>query len=86
MSDAAADEIDDARIDEALRRALDEIIAPLIRRDGAELTFVARRDQVVELRAAGSLRGCPGREWTMRGVVLPTLRRVLPTLEDVRLV
>lgn len=86
MSDAAADEIDDARIDDELRRALDEVVGPLLRRDGAGLTFVRHAGPVVELRAEGTLRGCPGRQWTLKDVVLPTLKRVLPTLEDVRLV
>lgn len=86
MSEAAHETTEGRRIDDALRRALDEVIAPLLRHDGAGLTFVARRDAVLELRAEGSLRGCPGRAWVLREVVLPALQRVHPSLEDLRVV
>lgn len=84
MSDESIPETDEASVDEALRRVLDDVVAPLIRRDGAELTWVRRADDVVELRAGGSLRGCPGRQWTLRHVVLPALRRAHPSVRDVR--
>lgn len=86
MNGAAPGTTDDARIDAALARAIDDVIAPLVRRDGGSLTFVARHGDAVELRATGALRGCPGTHWTARGVVLPALQRVLPSLRDVRLV
>lgn len=70
---------------DALRSALDEIVAPLLARDGGAVEVVDVEDGVLRLRALGALRGCPGRSWTARGVVLPVARRVDATIHDVRI-
>lgn len=70
----------------ALRRALDTLVAPLLARDGAGVEVQGIADGVLELRASGALRGCPGRSWTARGVILPVARTVDATIHDVRII
>lgn len=85
MSEDTQPEAEAARIDAALREVVDTIIAPLLQRDGAALTWLRREGEVVELRPEGSLHGCPGRAWTIDQVVLPALRRAHPAVRSVRL-
>ncbi|MFO0625635.1 MAG: NifU family protein [Polyangiales bacterium] len=70
----------------ALQRALDLLVAPLLARDGAGVEIHRLEDGVLELRASGSLRGCPGRTWTARGVILPVARTVDASIHDVRII
>jgi Fe-S cluster biogenesis protein NfuA len=70
----------------ALQRALDTLVAPLLARDGAGIEIHGLDDGVLELRASGSLRGCPGRTWTARGVILPVVRTVDASILDVRII
>lgn len=69
----------------ALQHALDTLVSPLLARDGAAVEVQRVEDGVLELRAAGSLRGCPGRTWTARGVILPVARTVDASIHDVRI-
>ncbi|MEZ4391842.1 MAG: NifU family protein [Polyangiales bacterium] len=68
-----------------LKEALENIIAPLLARDGASVELVSMTDGVVMLRGKGSLRGCPGRVWTEREVILPALRLADPQVTEVRI-
>ena len=70
----------------ALQRALDALVAPLLARDGAGIEIRGLDDGVLELRALGALRGCPGRTWTARGVILPVARTVDAAILDVRII
>jgi Fe-S cluster biogenesis protein NfuA len=70
----------------ALQRALDALVAPLLARDGAGIEIHGLEDGVLALRASGALRGCPGRTWTARGVILPVARTVDATIHDVRII
>lgn len=68
-----------------LRDTLELIVAPLLACDSASVEFLGFKDGVVELRAKGTLRGCPGRRWTAQGVILPALRRVVEGVREVRI-
>lgn len=68
-----------------LREAIENVIAPLLARDGAGVELVSMTDGVVMLRGKGSLRGCPGRAWTEREVILPALRVADPKVTEVRI-
>jgi Fe-S cluster biogenesis protein NfuA len=70
----------------ALQRALDTLVVPLLARDGAGIEIQALDGGVLELRASGALRGCPGRTWTARGVILPVVRTVDASILDVRII
>ncbi len=74
-----------ARLD-AVRRALDAYVAPLVARDGGTLTLLGVREGVVEIALGGKCQGCPAQRDTAQGVVLPAVRAVDPSVTAVRVV
>lgn len=68
---------------DALTRAFDEVVAPLLARDGGAAELSVDGD-AVELRFKGRCRGCPGRALCAEFVALPALRRVEPGLRAAR--
>lgn len=70
---------------EALTRVFDEIVTPLLARDGGAATFeVNQAGDAITLVFKGHCRGCPGRSLCAEGVVLTALRSVAPELNSVR--
>jgi|JI10StandDraft_1071094.scaffolds.fasta_scaffold446878_2 Fe-S cluster biogenesis protein NfuA len=84
MTNEVTSPVDDTLV--ALRRAFDALVSPLLARDGAGIEIHRLEGGVLELRASGSLRGCPGRPWTARGVILPVARTVDASIHDVRII
>jgi Fe-S cluster biogenesis protein NfuA len=68
-----------------LRRVLDDVIAPLIERDGGSIELVRFEPEHHRalVRMGGACAGCPGRSLTLEHVVLPALRRADPSIQHV---
>lgn len=62
---------------EQIESVIREVLTPLFEADGASLELVEIAGQVVRLRFGGNYRGCPSTPYTVEGVVLPALRRVV---------
>lgn len=70
----------------ALRALVEFVLAPLVAKDGGQLTWVRRVDSVVEVKLAGACLGCPAQRDTIESVLLPAMRRVDPSVASVRVV
>jgi Fe-S cluster biogenesis protein NfuA len=68
-----------------LRGVLDDVISPLIERDGGSIELVGLEPEHhrVLVRMGGACAGCPGRSLTLEYVVLPALRRADPSIQHI---
>ena len=70
----------------ALRALVESVLAPLVAKDGGELRWERRVDDVVEVSLGGACLGCPAQRDTLDWVLLPALRAVDPSVAAVRVV
>ncbi|MCA9600135.1 MAG: NifU family protein [Myxococcales bacterium] len=61
-----------------LERVVRQVIAPLLRADGAEVYLIAVTDSEVRLHVKGHYSGCPGLTLTKRRVIEPAIQAVAP--------
>jgi NifU-like protein len=59
------------------RRLVDEVLRPLIAADGGVIEFVSVSSAQLVIRLAGTCAGCPGRPYTVQGVIQRAARKVL---------
>lgn len=52
-----------------------EVLAPLLERDGGTIEVAAFEGSVLTLRIGGQLGGCPGTPYVKRHVIEPAIRR-----------
>lgn len=62
---------------ERAEAAVREYIEPLVKVDGGTIEVVEASDKRVVVRLGGSYAGCPSQPFTLEGVVVPVLKRVL---------
>jgi Fe-S cluster biogenesis protein NfuA len=67
--------------DAAVRRALEDVVAPLIAADGGELYLVGLQGNSLSLHLTGRFSACPGNTLVLRHFVEPALRAARPGLE-----
>jgi Fe-S cluster biogenesis protein NfuA len=69
-------------MEEAARKLIDQVLRPLIAVDGGRIELVSVVDKCVVVRLSGTCAGCPGRPYTLSGVIEPAVKRALG--KDVR--
>jgi Fe-S cluster biogenesis protein NfuA len=61
-----------------VKTKVQEVLAPLVEKDGAELYLVRVEGSEVVIHFGGSYAGCPGVAAVARSVVAPVLKGVVP--------
>jgi Fe-S cluster biogenesis protein NfuA len=61
-----------------LERVVRQVLAPLLRADGAEVYLVSVSEDTVRLHLAGHYSGCPGLTLAKRRVIEPMIWAVAP--------
>jgi len=64
-------------VPEAAQRLIEDVLRPLIAADGGEIELVSMVDKRLVIRLAGACSGCPGRPYTVRGIVEKAARKTL---------
>jgi Fe-S cluster biogenesis protein NfuA len=64
-------------LEQRARKLIDEVVRPLVAADGGEIELVRVIDQRIIVRLSGMCAGCPGRPYTLSGVIEPVARRWL---------
>ena len=54
-----------------------EYIEPLVKIDGGTIEVLEADEKRVVVRLAGAYAGCPSQPFTLEGVIVPVLKRVL---------
>lgn len=59
------------------KRLVDEVLKPLIAKDGGVLELVSVTSDRLVVRLTGSYGGCPGTPYALRGVIEPAAKKTL---------
>jgi Fe-S cluster biogenesis protein NfuA len=59
------------------RQLVEQILEPLVAADGGKIELVSVQGRRVTVRMFGMCAGCPGRPYTVSGVLEPVARRYL---------
>ncbi|HET8939237.1 MAG TPA: NifU family protein [Polyangiales bacterium] len=51
------------------KRLIDEVIRPLMEVDGGQIELVSVTEACLVVRLSGTCRGCPGRPYTLHGII-----------------
>jgi Fe-S cluster biogenesis protein NfuA len=51
------------------KRLIDEVIRPLMEIDGGKIELVSVTEACMVVRLSGTCRGCPGRPYTLHGII-----------------
>jgi len=62
---------------ERAEAAVREYIEPLVRADGGEIEVLEADEKRVVVHLSGACAGCPGQVFSMEGLIVPVLKRVL---------
>jgi Fe-S cluster biogenesis protein NfuA len=62
---------------ERAEAAVREYIEPLVKVDGGTIEVIEADEERVVVRLGGAYAGCPSQPFTLEGVVVPVLKRVL---------
>jgi len=65
-------------VKDQLARICREVLAPLVKTDGGEMSLVRFDGDDVHIHLSGACAGCPGATLTGDKVILPALRVALP--------
>lgn len=63
-----------------IERVLDELVRPLLARDGGNIELVSVHGAEVSVRLVAGCAGCPGARYTTDSVLIPLLRTVVRDL------
>ena len=64
------------------KRLIDEVLRPLLAADGGEIQLVSVTEARLIVKLTGTCAGCPGRPYTLSGVVERAARKYLsPTIQ-----
>jgi NifU-like protein len=66
-----------ALVREKAQALIDDYLRPLIEADGGSIELVEVSAERIVLRLAGTCVGCPGKPYTLSGVIEPAVRRAL---------
>jgi NifU-like protein len=64
-------------LEQKAKKLIDEIVRPLVAADGGEIELVRVEDNRLIVRLTGMCSGCPGRPYTLSGIIEPAARRWL---------
>lgn len=59
----------EASLEDKAKRLIEEIVRPLIQADGGDIELLHVTEARLIVRLSGTCAGCPGRPYTLRGVV-----------------
>jgi len=62
---------------ERAEAAVREYLEPLMSADGGHIEVVEADDKRVVVHLSGACAGCPGQPFSLEGVIVPVLKRVL---------
>ncbi|HJL17683.1 MAG TPA: NifU family protein [Sandaracinaceae bacterium LLY-WYZ-13_1] len=60
---------------ERIEEVLENVLNPLLEKDGGTAELVRFEGSVLTLRLTGALHGCPGTSYVKRGVIEPAIER-----------
>ena len=64
------------------KRLIDDVLRPIIAADGGQIELVSVTEARLIVRLSGTCSGCPGRPYTLSGVVERAARKYLsPTIQ-----
>jgi len=66
-----------ASLEDRAKQLIDEIVRPLIEADGGEIELLTVTEARLIVRLSGNCSGCPGRPYTLQGVVERAARQYL---------
>ena len=66
-------------LEQRAKQLIDEVVRPLIAADGGEIELVRIVDKRVVVRLSGMCAGCPGRTYTLAGIIEPAAQKWLGT-------
>jgi Fe-S cluster biogenesis protein NfuA len=66
-----------ASLEAKAKRLIDEVVRPLIELDGGLIELVSVTEACLVVRLSGTCRGCPGRPYTLQGIVERAARQHL---------
>ena len=64
-------------LEQRAKQLIDDVVRPLIAADGGQIELVRVVDKRLVVRLTGTCAGCPGRMYTLSGIVEPAARRWL---------
>jgi Fe-S cluster biogenesis protein NfuA len=64
-------------LEQRAKKLIDEIVGPLVAADGGRIELVGVVDKRLIVRLTGTCSGCPGRPYTISGIVEPAARQLL---------
>jgi Fe-S cluster biogenesis protein NfuA len=64
-------------LEQRAQKLIDEVISPLLAADGGKIELVAVNEERILVRLSGMCAGCPGRPYTLSGIVEPAAKRWL---------
>jgi Fe-S cluster biogenesis protein NfuA len=76
-SESASVAIPAGDLEARARQLVEEILRPMIAADGGKIELVSVQGRRVVVRMFGMCAGCPGRPYTVSGVIEPAVRRYL---------
>jgi len=56
---------------------VEDVLRPIIAADGGTIELVSAASNTLVLRLSGMCAGCPGRPYTLQGVIEPAARKAL---------
>jgi Fe-S cluster biogenesis protein NfuA len=66
-----------AVLEQRARKLIDEVVRPLVAADGGQIELVKVIEKRIIVRLSGMCAGCPGRPYTLSGIIEPAARRWL---------
>jgi NifU-like protein len=64
-------------LEQRAKKLIDEVVRPLVAADGGEIELVRVVDRRIVVRMTGTCAGCPGKPYTLSGIIEPAARRWL---------
>jgi Fe-S cluster biogenesis protein NfuA len=68
-----------------LGAVLDSLIRPTLKRDNGDVRIINYSDGVLELEFSGHCAGCPHAQLTLNNLIIRTLKKYIPQLQEVKL-
>ena len=77
--------VSDVTDKEKIEALADALIRPTLNRDKGDINILSLREGVLTLEFTGHCAGCPYAQNTLQNLIVKTIRRYMPQIQDVRL-
>lgn len=64
-------------LEQRAKKLIEEVVSPLLAADGGKIELVSVNEERIIVRLTGMCAGCPGRPYTLSGIVEPAAKRWL---------